>query len=269
MSKFNIDITPNLWYLVNENKTYYFFEHDKSPIRKITDEQREYIKEMYDNNIDGSKFLYKEIISSRRHIEKQGLALCLDGFCKSSSFFPVMKLNDILQEPVQRIRNFETVICINDGRGQGNDYSYFNNGCGYILFDFDFCIMRRAINDKATRQYNEHNRTYRTDKKIRDIYYDYYKIPLIFDPDDENCVNYIPLEKDLNFTKSKELNMIIISYTKEKYIRLKEITEQFDKLGIALREFMVSDMKKLLPYFQDKRAIGVDKKKKGEDNAPG
>jgi hypothetical protein len=39
MSKYNIDITPNLWYLVEENKTYYFVENNY-PIKKITDKQK-------------------------------------------------------------------------------------------------------------------------------------------------------------------------------------------------------------------------------------
>lgn len=243
MSKYNIDITPDLWYVVEENKTYYFVENDKSPVKKITDEQRAYIKEVYDDKIGGAEFLYKEIVSNRHIMEKKGLALRLSGFSKSSSYFPITSLKNILNEPIQRARNFETVIYIKDNRHSGQVYGYFNTDSGFIRFDFGFRILRRAVNEKATRQYN---RSCRTDNKLKDIYYDYYKIPFCFGPDDENCVNYMPLEKDLEFTKTKEFGTFIISYTKEKYLRLIKIADSFDKLGRAFFDFLQSDMKNLL-----------------------
>jgi hypothetical protein len=141
MSKYNIDITPNLWYVVEENKTYYFVEHEKSSIKKITDEQRAYIKEVYDDKIEGVEFLYKEIISNRLIMEKRGLALCLNGFRKSSSCFPTIALKNILDEPVQRVRNFETVIYIEDSRRNGEAYSSFNTDFGFMHFEFNFRIM--------------------------------------------------------------------------------------------------------------------------------
>jgi hypothetical protein len=238
--------------VVEENKTYYFVEHEKSPIKEITEEQRTYIKEMYDNNIDGAKFLYKEIISNRLIMERKGLALCLDGFLKSSSYFPVIGLKNILDEPVQRIREFETIIFIKDDNRLGNAYGNFSGNYGNIFFDFNFCIMRRSINDKATKQYN---RSCRTDKKLINIYYDYYNIPFVFDPDDKNCVNYMPIEKDLKFTKSIEYGMIIIPYTREKYIRLKKIADGFQNLGHAFIDFLHSDMQKLLPEVENIRKI--------------
>jgi hypothetical protein len=247
MSKYNIDITPYLWYVVEENKTYYFVEHEK-----ITDEQRAYIKETYDDKIEGAEFLYKEIISSRQIMEKKGLALCLSGFRKSSSYFPVTALKSILQEPVQRVRDFETVIYIKDDDRQGHAYGYFSNDRGHIFYDFKFRIMRRAINDKTTRQYNKQSNTVR---KTKDIYYDYYNIPIYFDPDDENCVNYMPLEKDLAFTTYNEFGMTVIQYTKEKYIQLIRIADGFQDLGHAFIEFLQSDMKKLLPEIENIRKI--------------
>jgi hypothetical protein len=252
MSKYNIDITPNLWYMVEEDKTYYFVEHEKSPIKKITDEQRAYIKETYDDKIEGVEFLYKEIISSRLIMEKKGLTLCLTGFRRSSSYFPVTALKNILNEPVQRVRNFETVIYIKDNRHNGEVYGNFNDDYGFMFFDFNFRIMRRAINDKATIQYN---RLCNTDKKLKNIYYDYYRIPIRFDPDDENCVNYMPLERDFDFTKFNEYGMIVIPYTREKYIQLVKITNGFEKLGRALFDFLQSDMKKLLPEIENIRKI--------------
>jgi hypothetical protein len=244
MSKYNIDITPNLWYVVEENKTYYFIEHDKSSIKKITDEQRAYIQEMYDNKIGDAEFLYKEIISGRLVMEKNGFALCLSGFRKSSSYYPIISLKNILDEPVQRVRDFETVIYIKDNRYQRGVYGNFNDDSGFIYFDFNFQIMRRAINNKATEQYN---RSCRTDGKLKSIYYDYYEIPDRFDPDDKNCVNYMPLENNFKFTESSEFDAFVISYTKEKYLLLIKITDGFDKLGRAFFDFLHSDMKKLLP----------------------
>ena len=89
MSKYNIDIYDYLWYLVRENKTYYFVEN---PRLKITDEQAVHIKEVYDGDIGDCEFLYKKIIGPRRVVEKKGYALSKNGFIKDIKYFPYKEL---------------------------------------------------------------------------------------------------------------------------------------------------------------------------------
>jgi hypothetical protein len=223
--------------MIKENKTYYFVEHGKSPIKKITDEQIVHIKELYDGHIDNAEFLFKEIISNRKIIEKNGLALCLEGFHNNTFDFPKTKLMDILQEPLQRIREFETVIYIENKNRQGNPYGYFDSDKGTIYYNFCFSIFRRSVNKKLTKAYKK-------------TCYDYYSIPYDFDPEDDYTINYLPMDKDLKFSKTNELDSIIIQYTKEKHLRLKQIADSFDKLGHAFQEFLDSDMKKLLPEIE-------------------
>jgi hypothetical protein len=238
MSKYNIDITPNLWYVVKENKTYYFFEFGKYVKGKITGEQIAHIKEIYNGYINNAEFIHKEIKTNKK-IEKSGLSLCLEGFHNNIQDFPETSLMDILQEPLQRIREFETVIYIKDENRAGNAYGYFGSDRGIIYYNFTFTIFRRAANEKLTKSYKE-------------TCYDYYGIPYDFDPDDDNVINYLPLEKDLKFSKTKNQDTIILLYTKEKYLRLKQIANAFDKLGHSFQEFLSSDMKKLLPEFEKK-----------------
>jgi hypothetical protein len=63
----------------------------------------------------------------------------------------------------------------------------------------------------------------------------------------------MPLERDLDFTKSGEYGIIVIPYTKEKYVQLKKITDGFEKLARAFFDFLQSDMKKLLPEMENMR----------------
>lgn len=241
MSKYNIDIKPNLGYVVKENKTYYFPEFGIYVKGKITEEQIAHIKEIYNGYIDNAEFIRKEIRANKK-IEKSGLSLCLDGFHDNIQDFPEASLMNILQEPLQRIREFETVIDIEDGNRQGNAYGYFNSNRGIIFYDFIFTIFRRSVNEKLTKAYKK-------------TCYDYYNIPYCFDPNDDDVVNYLSLEKDLEFSRTEDWNTIVISYTKQKYLRLIEIADTLDKLGNSFRGFLSSDMKKLLPEFEKIKRI--------------
>jgi hypothetical protein len=247
MSKYNIEISEHLWYLVKENKTYYFLEGDcHHRFSKITDEQVLYIKEMYDNTIGNSIFLHKRIISPRYFIEKEGFALCVDGFTSDISNFSITKLSVILQEPIQRKRDFETVIFIKDNNRRNHSYGAFNADYGRIFYDIEIMVMRRALNEKLTKSYKKNH-------------YDYYDIPITFDPDNPNCINYMPTEKDIRSQETDNYETIVIPFTKERYLKLQKIAEGFNKLGFAFREFLVFGMEKSLPYFQDKEAIDVGK----------
>jgi hypothetical protein len=228
--------------VVEENKTYYFFDGERGIPKKITGEQVAHIEETYGGFIDNFEFVKKEIISPRHVVEIEGLALCKSGFIKRTDYFPLRQLREILQEPIQRNREFETVFYIKNKNEHGYEYGWFNSGNGELNFNLEINLYRRAINNKKS----DHKR-----KK-----YDYYRIPMPFDPDDERVINYMPLDSDFEFDEWDDGdNSFTIPYSRNRYETFEKLTDAFRALGMAINDFLASDMKKALPYFGNERNI--------------
>lgn len=187
------------------------------------DESRTYIEETYDNKIENCEFGYFRLNGMvGRKVIKEGWALRKKGPIGRYMTWPTGKLEEICQEPVQRIREFETVIVIEAkyGHPPGNcnaGWSYESRG--FLLIDMGFSVQRRSepIKDPGYSS------------MTRERKYEYYEIP-----SGESLTHYTPTNKDL--IGGHYSGQIIIPYTPEKHEVLNYICKAGNRLGDNLRD---------------------------------
>jgi hypothetical protein len=223
MSKFNIQIDTGPYgeqWLDALYFNYYLFLSKKlvpSP------EERTYLEESYKNIVsEGVTFGYYKLTNSRNKTEIEGYGLRKKGPYISGDFFCLNELKELIAEPKQRTREFETIVSIETEFGRDYNLTPARNGhtWGIASINFEYTILKRAISIHE----KWHNKKY----------YDYYDIP-----DDEDIMNYIPLEKDFKYTKEyykneKSGENFIIPYTHETGELLDCIIQGSCKIGELL-----------------------------------
>lgn len=237
MSKFNIliETRPHGEYWLEANTfNYYFFLAGKllpSP------EQVSYIKETYNNKIEDVSFGYYKICTLHRKTEKEGYALKREGpYYENNDFFKLNKYKEILEEPIQRIRDFETVIIIDFDYGQthGNMNCAWhddNNG-GFIRINLDYCYKRRAIANSKNREFESYQKSHLNSNKI----FDYYDIPPY-----EDLLSYLPVEDNFAYREAdikNTIDKVIVPYTHHKVEILEKIMNGSEKMGELIRELL-------------------------------
>lgn len=182
------------------------------------DKTRTHIEENHNNRIGNCEFGYYKLygaIGSR--IIKEGWALRKPGPLRKYDMWPRGKFREICAEPVQRVREFETVIAIKSTYGNppsccAGGWNYDDSG--FLKISVAYTILRRS---GILRQNNGRDKTE----------YDYYKIS-----DGEDFLRYIPTNKDK--TDVYEYEEQIIPYTPAKHEVLRQICEAGKHLGTNL-----------------------------------
>jgi hypothetical protein len=252
MSKYNIlvDGGPGgeVW-LDALNFEYYFFLSDKiCP----TPEQRTHIEENYNNMIEDVAFGYCKL-ANRKGVEKEGYALHRKGPKHdryTDLFFKIGKLREIANEPLQRIRNFETIVEIENNNGF--DYSVTPARCGktwgQINIDIKYKIYKRA---KSIHK-----------KQYLKCVWDYYNIP---EKNYLDIMNYIPLENDFVFYREGQDNTkTVVPYTPQTGKLLERIIQGTAKIGDLL-SMLFNSLEKLDPKLSFNGMLQlVDKTDEGE-----
>lgn len=187
------------------------------------DESRTYIEEMYSNVVGDCEFGYFRLhglVGGR--VIKEGWALRKKGPVNRYNQWSIKRLQEMCEEPVQRIREFETVIVISTKYGHppsSYQAGHAYGGRGYLKISMNFSIQRRSEPIK--------NPGYSS--MTREKRYEYYAIP-----SDESLTHYTPTNKDLlgeNFSSD-----VIIPYTPERHEVLKYVCEAGRRLGDNLED---------------------------------
>jgi hypothetical protein len=264
MSKFNILVNKGIigeeWLDALNFEYYLFLSEEFVP----SPEQRTYIEECYNNTItDKVKFEHCQL-QSKRAIEKEGYALHRKGpkYGFGDSFFAISELKEIMAEPLQRTREFETILMIENDSGFDYNSMPARSGktWGRIKIDIEYTIYKRAK--------SIHKKFY--GKRI----WDYYEIPEKNDDGTKiDIINYIPLEKDYRFYREEpEAYMAIqpgpyphgtVRYTPEIGELLERIIEGSCKIGKMLN-YLFDNIDKLDNKLGFNRLLQLADKTKGE-----
>jgi hypothetical protein len=232
MSKFNILVKKGIigeeWLDALKCEYYLFLSERISP----SPEQITYIKECYNNIItDEVKFEHCQL-QNKKTIEKEGYALHRKGPKYSvygDSFFAINKLQEIMAEPLQRTREFDTVLMVENDNGFDYNHTPARSGktWGRIKIDINYSIYKRAESIH--------------EKRPGKMVWDYYEIP---EEEDIDIINYIPLEKDYKFCREEPKTYMAIHppllphgvfrYTPETGELLERIIKGSSKIGELL-----------------------------------
>jgi hypothetical protein len=204
-----------------------------------------------------SSFGFFKLHTLHHKIEKQGFALKRKGPARDHDFFNIKKYKEILDEPVQRIREFETVIIFEFDYGAGasnGNAAWHGELGGFIKINLEYEYKRRSEAIKK-RQYSigYNEKQYLNSEKI----FDYYDIPR-----DEDPLTYMPTETDLDFTeedKKNSFSKIIVPYSPRKLEILEMVTQGSKKMGDLVRELLFNIEKYEIAALPDKtnEVIGV------------